>query len=98
VVGQIGDNSTKNADGVDTDVIVKTIIFGGNKGVLQILGHLVDVDRQAVLIGMQGRDQTAVAVEYLRGNGRTHIVAYWRQCLIGSKDVAKTKAGHDDDK
>ena len=64
-VGQVGKNGAEDADRVDADVFIEAVVFGSDEGILQILRHFVDVDGQAVLIGMKGRDQPAVGIEDL---------------------------------
>ena len=64
-VGQVGDDGAENANGIDADVFVETVVFGGDEGVLQVGRYFVDIDGKTVLIGVQSRDQAAVAVEYL---------------------------------
>ena len=64
-VGQVGKDGAEDADRVDADVFIEAVVFGSDEGILQILRHFVDVDGQAVLIGMKGRDQPAVGIEDL---------------------------------
>ena len=64
-VGQVGEDGTDDAHRVDADVFIKAVVFGSDEGILQVLRHLIDVDGQAVLIGMKRSDQLAVGVEDL---------------------------------
>lgn len=88
-VGQVGEQGADDADGIDADVLIKPVVFGCDKGILQILRYLVDIDRKPVLIGMKRRDQPPVGIEDLGRYGRPHAIAYRRQALIGSKNIAK---------
>ena len=65
-VGQVGKDGAEDADRVDADVFIEAVVFGSDEGVLQVLRYFIDVDGQAVLIGMKGRDQPAVGIEDLR--------------------------------
>jgi len=65
-VGQVGKDGAEDADGVDADVFIEAVVFGSDEGVLQVLRHFIDVDGQAVLVGMKGRNQPAVGIEDLR--------------------------------
>ena len=62
-VGQVGEQGADDADGIDTDVLIKAVVFGCNKGILQVLRHFIDVDGKPVLIGMKGRDQASMGIE-----------------------------------
>ena len=77
-VGQVGEQGADDADGIDTDVLIKAVVFGCNKGILQVLRHFIDVDGKPVLIGMKGRDQASMGIEDLGRYGRPHAIAYRR--------------------
>ena len=46
-------------------MVVESIIFGGNKGVLQVFRDLVNINGQPVLIGVQRRNQLSLTVKNL---------------------------------
>src|SRR5207237_1490065 len=69
----VGPGGTDHRPYVDAFVVPEALVFDGDDCVTQLLGHLTQGHRLAVLLGMEGGEQAAVRSEDLGrlGHGRT---------------------------
>ncbi len=87
-VEKIADGGAHDAARVNAAVIVETDVFGRDKGVLQILGHDGNIDRQTILLGVDRRDEPSFPIENLRGHIRRHRLRHIGHTAPRRKEAA----------
>ena len=98
---KIADGGAHNTARIDAAVFIETDVFGRDEGILQIFRHDGNIDRQAILLGVDRRDETSFPVENLRGRIRRHRLRHIGHAAPRRKEAtahgpAKNNGEHDE--
>ena len=82
--GKVGIGCAQYPDVVDAAVLVETVIFSGENGLLHQFGHILDLDQFAALFA-EFADQRAFGAEYAQRHFGTIVGQRFQrgQCRVG---------------